>query len=175
MKILSSKEFYSNDFFRVTEDLAVDPGGFKIKRAIVHHRGSAVMMAVDDRRRVLMVRQFRLPARQSMWELPAGKVDEGETPLSAAKRELREETGYTARRWQKLVSYYASPGFLSEKMNIFLATGLRAGPSDPMDDERIECRWFTRRELEEGILKGKIIDGKTMAGLLAWKLRRADK
>ena len=81
----------------MTEDHAVDPGGFEIKRAIVQHNGSAVMMAVDEKKRILLVRQFRLPARQYLWELPAGRLDEGETPLQAAKRELIEETGYQAR------------------------------------------------------------------------------
>ena len=153
VKLISSREYYRNDFFRVTVDRAIDPDGFEIQRAIVHHRGSAVMMAVDDRQRVLLVRQYRLPARQSMWELPAGKVDEGETPLHAARRELKEETGLTARRWRKLVSYYASPGFLSEKMNLYLATGLKVGAATPMEDERIECRWFRRKELEDWVLR----------------------
>jgi ADP-ribose pyrophosphatase len=174
MKLLSSREFYRNDFFWVTEDCAVDPDGFEIRRAIVHHRGSAVMMAMDERNRVLMVRQYRLPARQSIWELPAGKLDEGETPLQAARRELLEETGCTARRWQKLVSYYASPGFLSEKMTIFLATGLKHGKATPMEDERIECRWFTVKELEDWVRRGKIVDGKTMAALLALRLRASN-
>ncbi|MBK5291814.1 MAG: NUDIX hydrolase [Acidobacteriia bacterium] len=172
MKLISSREYYRNDFFRVTVDRAVDPDGFEIQRAIVHHRGSAVMMAVDARKRVLLVRQYRLPAQQFMWELPAGKVDEGEAPLQAARRELREETGLTAGKWRKLVSYYASPGFLSEKMNLFLATELKSGAASPMEDERIECRWFSEKELEDWIRRGKIIDGKTLAGLLAWKLHR---
>ena len=105
------------------------------------------MMPVDDRGRILLVRQYRLPARQYLWELPAGRVDEGETPLQAARRELTEETGYRAKSWKKLAEFYPSPGFLAEKMTIFLATGLTAGEAKPMDDERIETRWFTRNEL----------------------------
>ena len=77
MKIISSVKKYSNDLFSVTEDHAVDPSGFEIKRAIVQHKGSAVMMAVDDSKRILLVRQFRLPARRNLWELPAGRLDEG--------------------------------------------------------------------------------------------------
>ncbi|MGH9630682.1 MAG: NUDIX hydrolase, partial [Bryobacteraceae bacterium] len=169
MKILSSKKKYESSIFTVTEDHAVDPDGFEIKRAIVRHAGSAVMMPVDSKGRILLVRQYRLPARQYLWELPAGRVDDGETVLSAARRELREETGYTARRWTRLASFYPSPGFLGEKMTIFLAQDLKEGETAPMEDERIESRWVTARELDGLIRAGKIIDGKTIIGFLAWK------
>jgi ADP-ribose pyrophosphatase len=169
MKIISSVKKYSNDLFSVTQDRAVDPGGFEIKRAIVQHNGSAVMMAVDDRQRILLVRQFRLPARSYLWELPAGKLDEGETPLQAARRELIEETGYRARKWKKLVLFYPSPGYVAEKMTIFLATDLTEGEATPMEDERIQVRWFTSKEIEAGIDNGKIVDAKTMIGYLMWK------
>jgi len=132
----------------------------------------AVVLARDSRGRILLVRQFRAPARQFVWELPAGKIDEGETAMQAARRELKEETGFTAGRWSKLVGFWASPGFLGEKMTIYLAEALRPGPAQPMDDERIERRWFTLKELEAGITGGRIVDGKTMIGLYAWKLRR---
>ena len=175
MKLISSEEQFRCPIFWVTMDHAVDPDGFEIKRAIVHHGGSAVMMAVDQRGRVLMVRQYRLPARRFLWELPAGRVDPGETPLQTARRELKEETGYSARRWSKLVSYYASPGFLAEKMNIYLAQDLKGGEATPMEDERINTRWFSIKELEDGVRKGTIQDGKTIAALTAYRLspRRA--
>src|SRR5579863_73490 len=96
MQIISHRELLKNKLFTVVEEVATDPGGFKIKRAIIRHPGSAVMMAVDRNERVLLVRQFRLPAEQQLWELPAGRLDPGESPLQAAKRELREETGYEA-------------------------------------------------------------------------------
>jgi len=169
MKIISSKEIFRSEIFRLTEDDAIDPDGFEIKRVIVQHRGSAVMMAVDDRKRILLVRQYRLPARQYLWELPAGRLDEGETPLRAAKRELIEETGYKARKWQKLASFYPSPGYVSEKMFIFLATDLTAGQATPMDDERIETRWFAAKEIEVHIQSGKIADAKTMIGYFSWR------
>ncbi|HUE00552.1 MAG TPA: NUDIX hydrolase [Bryobacteraceae bacterium] len=168
MKIISSDEKYKCGLFRVTEEEATEPGGFHIKRSIVRHVGSAVMMAVDDKKRILLVRQFRLPAARKLWELPAGKLDEGEKPLEAARRELKEETGYQARTWKKLVTFWPSPGYVAEKMTIFLATGLTAGEAQPMDDERIECRWFTRKEIDKMIRKGKIEDGKTMIGFLTW-------
>jgi len=169
MKLISSQEITKNRIFSVTEDHALDPDGFEIKRAIVHHRGSAVMMPVDEKKRILLVRQYRLPARQYLWELPAGTIDEGEKPLQTAKRELIEETGYRAKKWQKLAVFYPSPGFLAEKMTIFLATGLTPGEATPMEDERIQTRWFKSKEIDELILSGKIQDAKTNIGFLRWK------
>lgn len=165
MKITESREVYTCKLFKVTEDKAVDPKTkFEISRSVVRHAGSAVMMAMDDKKRILLVRQYRLPADKYMWELPAGKIDDGEKPLQAAKRELTEETGYSARTWTKLVSFYASPGYVQERMTIFLATDLTAGEAKPMDDERIETRWFKRKEVAEMIREGKIEDGKTIIG-----------
>ncbi len=169
MKLLSSKEQYSCSLFSVTEDIAVAPDGFEIKRAVIHHPGSAVMMAVDGKKRVLLVRQFRLPAKQYLWELPAGKVDPDETVLQAAKRELKEETGFRAKKWSKLASYFPSPGFLGEKMTIYLATELVEGEATPMEDERIEKRWFTTKELDDLIRSGRMNDGKTLIGYNVWK------
>jgi ADP-ribose pyrophosphatase len=170
MKITKSHEVYKCKLFRVTEDRAADPkAGFKIERCVVRHAGSAVMMAVDEQQRILLVRQYRLPADKYLWELPAGKVDEGETPLKAAKRELIEETGYRARTWTKLASFWVSPGYVQEKMTIYLATDLTQGDASPMEDERIEPRWFTREELGQWIRDGKIEDAKTMIGFLMWQ------
>jgi ADP-ribose pyrophosphatase len=168
MKTTSSKEVYRCGLFRVTEDEAIDRTGWKIRRSVVRHKGSAVMMAEDKDGRIMLVRQYRLPAGRLMWELPAGKIDAGETALTAAKRELIEETGLRAKTWKRLVTFYPSPGFLEEKMTIYLATGLKQGESQPMEDERIETRWFTKKELRRLIASNKIIDGKTMIGFLHW-------
>jgi ADP-ribose pyrophosphatase len=170
MKITKSKEVYKCGLFSVTEDEAVDAKtGFEIKRSVVRHAGSAVMMAVDEKKRILLVRQYRLPAEKYLWELPAGRLDPGEKPLQAAKRELIEETGYRAKTWTKLASFFASPGFVQERMTIFLATDLTAGTATPMDDERIEARWFTSKELADLIREDKIEDAKTMIGFMTWK------
>ena len=172
MKITSSREVYSCKLFRVTEDEAVDARtGFHIKRSVVRHAGSAVMMAVDAKKRILLVRQYRLPADRYLWELPAGRLDPGEKPLEAARRELAEETGYKARNWKKLVSFWVSPGYVQEKMTIFLATDLTEGTATPMDDERIESRWFTRQQLAAMIDSGRIADAKTIIGYMLWERR----
>jgi ADP-ribose pyrophosphatase len=169
MKTISSEELVRTPIFTVTMDQALDPDGFEIKRAIVQHPGSAVVMPVDEKRRVLLVRQYRLPVGKYLWELPAGKVDEGETPLQAAKRELAEETGYRAKQWEKLAIFYPSPGFLAEKMTIYLAHDLTAGQQTPMEDERIDTKWFTAKEIDALIRSYKIIDAKTQIGFMKWK------
>jgi ADP-ribose pyrophosphatase len=172
MKIISSREVYDCGLFRVTEDKARDrKAGFEIRRSVVRHAGSAVMLAVDEKKRVLLVRQYRLPAARHLWELPAGRLDQGEKPLQAAKRELIEETGYRARKWERLASFYVSPGYVQERMTIFLATELTEGKATPMEDERIEALWFTRKELASMIRNGKIEDAKTMLGYFLWQSR----
>jgi ADP-ribose pyrophosphatase len=172
MKITSSREVYRCNLFRVTEDKARDPkAGFEIRRSVVRHAGSAVMMAVDRKNRVLLVRQYRLPAEKELWELPAGRLDPGEKPLQAAKRELIEETGYRAKKWTRLASFFASPGYVQERMTLFLATGLTEGEATPMEDERIQARWFTRKQLSSMIRNGKIEDAKTMLGFFLWQDR----
>lgn len=167
MKIVSSKEVYACSLFRVTEEEAADKS-WHIKRSVIRHPGSAVMMPVDEKNRVLLVRQYRLPADQYLWELPAGKIDAGENALQAAKRELIEETGLRAKKWKKLAFFYPSPGYVGESMTIYLATELTEGAAEPMEDERIETKWFSKKELRELIKSNKITDAKTMIGFLHW-------
>ena len=168
MKIVSSKEILKNKLFSVVDEVAHDNSGFEIHRSIVKHPGSAVMLAVDEKERILLVKQFRLPAEKDLWELPAGRIDPGETPLQAAKRELHEETGFKAKKWVKLISYWASPGYVAEKMNLFLALNLTAGEPRPMEDERIEVDWFSRKKIAKWIRDGKLEDGKTLVGYFMW-------
>ncbi len=175
MKLISSKEILRTSIFWVTQDHAVDPSGFEIKRAIVQHGGSAVMMPVDEKGRVLLVRQYRLPARAYLWELAAGRLDAGETPLKAAKRELIEETGYRAKTWTRLCHFYGSPGYVAEKMTIYAAQGLTAGEATPMEDERIDTQWFTLKEIAAMIESGEIVDAKTIIGYTLWRMKGGAK
>ena len=166
---MQSLPCYEGEFLRVTLDRAVDPAGYEIKRLIVHHHGSAVILPVDDQGRILLVRQYRLAARKYLWELPAGRIDSGERPLDAAKRELAEETGFRAGAWSRIASFYPSPGFLSEKMYVYVARGLEAGEVDCECDEHITSKWFTLETLNGLMAKGKIEDGKTLVGVMAWQ------
>jgi len=101
-----------------------------------------------------------------MWELPAGRIDEGERELAAARRELLEETGYTARKWKKVLHFYVSPGFLDETMSIFLARDLKPGIAQPEEDERIRIRFFPLSVAVRMVTQGRIRDAKTIAGIL---------
>jgi ADP-ribose pyrophosphatase len=168
MKIISSKEVLKNKLFTIVDEVAHDSSGFEIERSIVRHPGSAVMMPVDDKGRILLVKQFRLTAKKDIWELPAGRLDPGESTLAAAKRELREETGYKARKWTKLATFFASPGYVDERMTVYLAEDLTAGEQEPMEDERIEIRWFQRKELGDLVYGGQIVDAKTIVGYYSY-------
>lgn len=174
-KLIRSKHLLTTPVFEVTEEVALDPDGFEIKRAFLTHIGSAVVMPVDSRGRVLLVRQFRLPAQQELWELPAGHIDKGESAIQAARRELAEETGYRAGKVRKLIDFYASPGISQEKMHLFLATDLKAGAASPSDEERIATHWFTTREMDTLIQTGKLIDAKSLIGYLHFKRFRGEK
>ncbi len=115
---------------------------------------------------VLLEWQYRYAANQFMWELPAGRIDEGEEELPAAKRELLEETGYTAKKWKRVLFYYPSPGFMDETMAVYLATGLTAGQATPEEDESIAHRFFPLSRVTGMILRGTIRDGKTIGAIL---------
>ncbi|HXY04664.1 MAG TPA: NUDIX hydrolase [Terriglobales bacterium] len=168
-KLLSSREVYRGPVFWITTDKVREPTGVEVRRDIVRHSGSVVVMAVDDtgrEPRVLLLRQYRHAAEQFLWELCAGRIDEGETELVAAKRELLEETGYSAKSWKRILRFYASPGFVAETMSIYLAQELRAGTAQPEDDEVIELRFVPLSKALQWVTKGVIKDAKTIAGML---------
>jgi len=170
-KVLSSTEVFEGPLFRVFRDEIEEPTGKKVRRDVIRHNGSAVILAVDDRKSgkdplVLIERQFRHAAQHYLYEVPAGKMDDGEDHLEAAKRELREETGYSAKRWTKLVRYFASPGFLGEWMQVFLAEDLIPGEAAPEDDESFELQFVPLSELLKLIEAGRILDGKTLISVM---------
>lgn len=169
VKIISSRTVYRGPAFWVTTDHVQEPGGVRARRDIVHHTGSVVILAVEQSRadhRVLLERQYRHAASSYLWELPAGRIDPGEKPLPAAKRELLEETGYTAEHWRRIFCFYASPGFVAETMSVFLATALRAGKAQPEDDEIIAKRLVTLPAAVKMVLGGTIRDAKTISSVL---------
>ncbi len=168
-RVVSSKVTYRGPVFYVTSDRVQEPGGIVVRRDVVRHTGSVVIMVVDDsgrEPRVLLARQYRHPAKRYLWELPAGRIDEGESELAGAKRELMEETGYTAERWKRVLFYWASPGFLDETMAVYMATGLKRGKAKPEEDEVIQKRMFPLSQLARMVMRGAIPDGKTISGVL---------
>jgi len=165
-KILSSRIIYNGPVFGVRHDEVMEPGGIRTSRDLVTHFGSIVVLPILPDGRILLIRQYRHAVGQFMWELVAGRVEKGENLLAAAKRELLEETGYTARRYRKLLKLHPTPGFLSEFMVIYAAEGLVAGPAEPEEDERITMRALTLREAERWMRSGKLRDAKSVAGIL---------
>ena len=170
--VVSSKVVYQGKVFSVTADQVEEPGGVSARRDVIRHNGSVVVLAVDRTRNpkdpdILLIRQYRHAAGQFLLELPAGRIEPGEKLIPAARRELLEETGYRASKWTSHIRYFASPGFLSEAMNILRAEGLTLGEATPEDDERIEVRMTPLSEVLTLIRSGKILDGKTLIGVLS--------
>ena len=173
-RLLSSRVTYRGPAFWVSYDEVLEPTGVRARRDIVHHTGSVVVLAVDESRRdprVLLERQYRHAAQQFLWELPAGRIDKGESELPAARRELLEETGYTASRWRRILKFYASPGFVAETMSLFLAQGLQAGTAQPEEDEVIQKRMLPLSQAVGMVMRGTIRDAKTISGIL-WLAHR---
>jgi ADP-ribose pyrophosphatase len=153
-RTLSSKKVFTSRVFWVTSDKVTEPG-------------NPTVVSRD------VIRQYRHAAEKILFELPAGRIELGEKLIPAARRELIEETGYRARRWSRLTRYYASPGFLSEAMNILLAEDLTLGLATPEDDEKIELHMTPLSEVLRLIHAGKIEDGKTLIGVLLYASRRS--
>src|SRR5215469_13806527 len=164
VQVLSSREAYRGPVFRVTTDEVLEPSGVRVRRDIVRHTGSVVVLAVDESSRtprVLIEKQYRHAAGGYLYELPAGRIDEGEKELEAAQRELLEETGYSARRWKRVLRFWASPGFVAEEMSVYLARELRRGRAQPEDDEVIEIKLIPLERAVAMVMNGTIQDAKT--------------
>jgi ADP-ribose pyrophosphatase len=180
VEVASSTLSYEGPLFRVYTDKILE-NGRELTRDVIRHNGSVVILAVDDAKSkrdpmIVMERQYRHAAREFLLEVPAGKMEEGEDALAGAKRELLEETGFKAKRWRKMIRYFASPGFLGEFMQVFLAEGLTLGDARPEFDEQIELEMMPLSRLLKMIDEGKIHDGKTLISVMLYaRLREAEK
>ena len=171
--VLSSKLSYQGPLFKVFTEQVREPGGKESRRDVIRHNGSIVILAVDSSKdkkdpRIIMEQQYRHAAGQYLVELPAGKLEPGEDSLEGAKRELKEETGYEARKWTKLVRYFASPGFLGEWMQVYLAEDLTVGEATPEEDESIDVAAIPLSKILKMIAKGKVLDGKTLVSVMTY-------
>ncbi|GMO48194.1 MAG: NUDIX hydrolase [Treponemataceae bacterium] len=172
-KIIKEEEFYrSEPYAFCTVDVEL-PNKKTKRRVLVKHPGSVVIFAVDDEKRCVMAEQYRFAVRQTLWEVPAGKLDAaaGEDPEQGARRELEEETGFIADEWIYLGKVYPTPGILDEVMHFFAAKKLHKTAQNLDDDEFINPRWITMDELSRRIADGTINDGKTITAFTLARLK----
>jgi ADP-ribose pyrophosphatase len=180
VEVVSSTLSYDGPLFRVYSDKIIE-NGREVTRDVVRHNGSVVILAIDDAKSkrdpmIVMERQYRHAAKEYLLEVPAGKMEEGEDALAGAKRELLEETGFKAKRWRKMLRYFASPGFLGEFMQVFIAEGLTLGDAQPEYDEQLEIEMMPLSRVLGMIDEGKIHDGKTLISVMLYeRLRQAEK
>lgn len=165
-RTLSSRYVYTGHNIRLRVDEVMLPSGRESMREVIEHKGAVVIVAVDDEKNVLLVRQFRHAANIELLELPAGGIDPGETPEQAARREMQEETGYIPAKLERLGGFYSAPGYASEYLYLFLATDLAPARLIAEDTEEIKVVRMPIAEAAELIHKGDIRDAKSIAGLL---------
>jgi ADP-ribose pyrophosphatase len=165
-RTLKSKRVYKGPVFEVRQDTVIEPGGVRAIRDVVIHPGTVVVLPVFPDGRVLLIRQFRYSIGDFLWELVAGHREPNESPAAGAHRELLEETGYTARRLRKILEIFPTPGFVSERMWVYMASGLTQGAAQPEEDERITVRAFRLAHVDAMIRSGRLRDAKSIAGLL---------
>ena len=171
---LAKKPVFENAWIKLSHHDVLTPSGTKGEYGLVEFKNLAVgVLAIDERDRVLLVGQWRYPLQEYSWELPEGGSPKGESALATAKRELKEETGYTARRWSKLLDLALSNSVTDERAVIFLASEFEAGESEPEDTEELEVKWMPLKKAIRMAEKGEITDAISVAALLrAATLRR---
>ncbi len=168
---LESRRIYNGKILDLRVDRVAIPGKGEAIREVVEFHGGAVIVALDEIRRVLLIRQYRYAVGRELLELPAGILEPDEPPEVCAARELEEETGYRAERIERLCSFYTTPGGTNEMLHVFLAQGLTPGRPRPEMDERIEVMSVPLEKALSMVERGEIVDGKTLIGLLMLWLR----
>ena len=142
------------------------PNGHQMEMEVIHHPGGSAVVALDDKQQICLLKQYRCVFDEWLWELPAGKRDHNEPPIETAKRELGEEAGILASDWLELGAMISSPGVFSEQVYLFLAQHLSSTASDIAPDEVLQVHWLSLEEAFQAVMKGKIIDAKSVIGIL---------
>ena len=171
---VSGKLVYSGRIIDVRVDQVQLDDGAATTREVVDHAGSTAIVALDEQGQVLLIEQFRYPVGTTMWEIPAGRLESGESPVEAAARELAEESGYRADHLEHILTIHASPGYSTERLWIYLATSLGPAEAEADPDERIAKAWFPLSEAVTMCLYGQVTDAKTIAAVLAVAARRRE-
>lgn len=162
---ISSQKVYEGKILTLTVDKARLPNGRESTREVILHNGGVTIIAQPTPDKIILIKQFRYPIGKAIWEVPAGRLHEGEVPLEAAKRELREETGYIANNWNHLGIVYPLPGYSTEILYFFKATDLVDSEQELDPDENIETKILDIKQAWQMIKDGEIRDGKTIAGI----------
>lgn len=165
-KTLTSECVYDGKIMTVLKDSVEIADGKNSFREVVKHSGGVVILALKDDNTVLIVKQFRYPLKQTILELPAGKLEKGEEPDLAAKRELEEETGYRAKDWKSLGYIYTSPGYSDEKLYLYLARNLEYAGAHPDEGEIIKAYEYPLSEVIRMVKNGEISDAKTICAVM---------
>lgn len=171
VEILQSEIVYKGRVFDIRKDKIRLTEGEAITLDIVEHRGAVTIIPYDDQNQVWFIRQYRHPASRELIELPAGVMDEGETPAESALRELREEIGMTADQLEPLGEFFLAPGYSTEYMHVFLASGLRPAPLQPDEGEYIVIEKIPLDQVPAMVASGAIHDAKSLAALMLWRIK----
>lgn len=176
-KVLESEQILDAGFFTVLREAVELPGGEVKDYYTAKHPGAVAVVPVDEDGRVLMVRQFRQAAGDTLLEIPAGKLDPGEDPWMCGRRELEEETGYHCEHLELLTKFYASPGMTDEEIHVFVGTGLKLVAEMPTHDggEPIASEWLLSDEVIPAIEDGRIVDGKSIVGITLYKVKQHEQ
>jgi len=162
----SSKPVFAGKIIEVSVQRVQLPNGHEMDMEIVRHPGGAAVACVDPQQRICLLRHYRCVVNDWLWELPAGKLDQGEQPLSTAKRELQEEAGVQAQQWQALGHVVSSPGVFTERVYLYLATELSQVSANRDIDEVFELHWIPFDEALKWAVEGQLVDAKTIVGIM---------
>jgi ADP-ribose pyrophosphatase len=168
---LKTQEIFKGRIIKLRVDTVSLPDGKKSTREIIEHPGAVAVVAIDQDNNIILVRQFRKAVEKFLMEIPAGTLEKDEEPLGCAQRELREETGFTARNWEKILSYYSAPGFADEELHLYAASDLIQGEKEMDTDEFVETLRLPLQEAYDNIFSGQIVDGKSIIGI-QWAIAR---